>query len=135
MHTELLVGPVMNGAEGQDVWVLHAAERSLHVRLAPVGAYDLLVCPCIAVGEEQRFSEQGPVQVVPVLLTEGPLERRKPLCVEVHGGREQVLHMAPCEDGADALAGACEGGLTSCGAPVGVTFERCLQGLELAPPF
>jgi hypothetical protein len=107
----------------------------LHVELTPVSAHDLFVCPRLAVGEEERLSEQGPLQMVPSLLTEGPLERWKPLSVELDDDLEQVLHVAPRKNGSDPLAGACQSGASTSGAPLGVTFERCLQHLEPAPPF
>ena len=72
MNSELLVGPVVSGPEGEDMRVLHASEGCFDMGLAAIGADNLFVGPVVTVCEEKGFPEKSAPKVLPCLIIKAP---------------------------------------------------------------
>ena len=72
MNSELLVGPVVSGPEGEDMGILHASEGCFNMRLAAIGADNLFVTPVVPVREEKGFTEKSALKVLPCLIVKAP---------------------------------------------------------------
>ena len=94
MDSELLVRPVMGGAEGEDMGVLHTPEGSFNMELAAIGAHNLFIAPVVTVREEKGFPEKSALKVFPFLLVKGPSELRELVLAHFEGDGKKVLHMS-----------------------------------------
>ncbi len=94
MDSELLVRPVVGGAEGEDMGVFHASEGRFNMGLAAVGAHNFFVTPVVTVCEEKGFTEKSALKVVPFLLVEGPSELRELALALFKGGGKKILHVS-----------------------------------------
>ena len=94
MDSELLVRPVMGGAEGEDMGVLHPPEGSFNMELAAIGAHNLFVTPVVTVREEKGFPEESPLKVFPFLVVKGPSELRELVLARFKGGGKKILHVS-----------------------------------------
>ena len=72
MNSELLVGPVVSGPEGEDMRVLHASEGCFDMGLAAIGADNLFVGPVVTVCEEKGFPEKSASKAFPRLIIKAP---------------------------------------------------------------
>ena len=104
MDPELLVGPMVRGAESEKARVLHAPEGRFHVGLAAVGANNLFVAPVVAVGKEKRLAEECFVKFLPYFVFEGPLEPGELTLTHLDGGSEKFLHVPPGKYSLDSVA-------------------------------
>jgi len=94
MDSELLVRPVVGGAEGEDMGVFHASESSFNMGLTAIGAHNFFVTPVVTVREEKGFPEKSALKVLPFLLVEGPSELRELALALFKGGGKKVLHVS-----------------------------------------
>ena len=94
MNFELLVRPVVGGAEGEDMGVFHASEGRFNMGLAAVGAHHFFVTPVVTVREEKGFPEKSALKVLPFLLVKGPSELRELVLALFEGGGKKVLHVS-----------------------------------------
>ena len=72
MDSEFLVGPVVSGAEGEDLGVFHASESGFDMGLTAIGAHNLFVTPVMPVREEEGFAEKSALKVGPMGLIKAP---------------------------------------------------------------
>ena len=94
MDSELLVRPVVGGAEGEDMGVFHTSEGGFNMELAAIGAHNLFVTPVVMVCEEKGFTEKSALKVLPFLLVKGPSELRELALAPFKGGGKKVLHVS-----------------------------------------
>ncbi len=94
MDSELLVRPVMGGAEGEDMGVFHPPEGSFDMELAAIGAHNLFVTPVVTVCEEKGFTEKSALKVLPFLLMKGPSELRELVFALFKGDDKKILHVS-----------------------------------------
>ena len=94
MDSELLVRPVVGGAEGEDMGVFDTSEGSFNMELAAIGAHNLFVTPVVTVRKEKGFPEKSAPKVLPFLLVKGPSELRELVLAFFDGGCKKVLHMS-----------------------------------------
>lgn len=72
MNSELLVGPVVSGPEGENMGVLHTSEGCFNMGLAAIGADNLFVDPVIPVREKKGFTEKRAPKMLPCLIVKAP---------------------------------------------------------------
>ena len=106
---DLLIGPVVLGAQGDAVRPLHLAEGAFDVVLGAIAAHDVGVAPVVVVGEQERLAEQGRLQVLPSRLVEVVGERRKVVLLS-DLDREEVAHVAGAQPAVDFPGHALEAG-------------------------
>ena len=94
MDSELLVRPVVGGAEGEDMGVFHTSESSFNMGLTAIGAHDFFVTPVVTVREEKGFPEKGTLKMLPFLLVKGPSKLRELVLALFEGGGKKVLHVS-----------------------------------------
>jgi len=94
MDSELLVRPVVGGAEGEDMGVFHTSEGRFNMELAAIGTHNLFVTPVVMVREEEGFPEKSTLKVLPFLLMKGPSELRELVLAFFEGGGKKVLHVS-----------------------------------------
>ena len=101
MHADLLVGPVVHGAERHDLGIFELAEPELGVGLRPVGGYHVGDTPLVAVGEQDSFAEQAVLQpgAGAGVGAKGQPEAGRVLAGE--GGGDDLADPAGFEDGGD----------------------------------
>ncbi len=94
MDSELLVRPVVGGAESEDMGVFHTSEGGFNMELAAIGADNLFVTPVVTVREEEGFPEKRMLKVLPFLLMKGPSELRELVLAFFDDGGKKVLHVS-----------------------------------------
>ena len=106
---DLLIGPVVLGAQGDAVGALHLAEGPFDMVLGAIAAHDIGIAPVVVVGEQERLAEQGRPQVLPGRLVEGVGEGGKAAFLSDLDG-EEVAHVAGAQPAVDFPGHALEAG-------------------------
>lgn len=94
MDSELLIRPVVGGAEGKDMGVFHASESRFDMELTAIGTHNLFITPVVTVRKEKGFPEKSALKVVPLVFVKGPSELGELVVVHFEGDSKKVLHMS-----------------------------------------
>lgn len=94
MDFELLIRPMVGGAEGQDMGVFHASESRFNMELTAIGTHNLFITPVVTVRKEKGFSEKSTLKELPLVLVKGPSELRELVLAHFEGDGKKVLHMS-----------------------------------------
>ena len=94
MDSELLVRPVVGGAEGEDMGVFHASESRFNMELTAIGTDNLFITPVVTVRKEKGFPEKSTLKVPPFVVVKGPSELRELVLAFFEGDGKKVLHVS-----------------------------------------
>ncbi len=94
MDSELLVRPVVGGAEGEDMGVFHASESRFNMGLTAIGTHNLFITPVVTVRKEKGFPEKSMLKVLPFVFVKGPSELRELVVALFEGDGKKVLHVS-----------------------------------------
>ncbi len=94
MDSELLIRPMVGGAEGQDMGVFHASESRFNMELTAIGTHNLFITPVVTVRKEKGFAEKRTLKVLPLVLVKGPSKLRELVFAHFEGDGKKVFHMS-----------------------------------------
>lgn len=129
VDADLLIGPVILEPQGDVSRVLHLPECGFHVMLGAVSADDFGVAPVVIVGEDEGFSQQGFLEVLPFVPVE-PIGENRQTVAFCDVDLEELLHVAGLEPLFDLLPGSLDGWRRPAIRLSGVPASQ--RGLEVA---